>query len=113
MQNLVLNVLSTPVLAQQTPAPGGGGSLLGMLPLLLMLGGMFFLMTASQRKKQKEHQKMINALATGDEILTSGGIYGVVTNVKPDRIVVKVAEGTKIEVGRSFVQAVEKKSAAG
>ncbi len=46
---------------------------------------------------------MIKALQTGDKILTSGGIYGEITNVKDDRLVVKIAENVKIEVGRPFV----------
>ncbi len=111
MPNLVLQPLLTSILAQAAPAPGGAQSFLP-IAMLLALVGMFFLMTASQRKKQKEHQKLINSLATGDEVLTSGGIYGTVTNVKQDRIVLRIAEGTKIEIGRSFVTSVEKKTAA-
>jgi len=76
----------------------------------LMFAAMWFLMIAPQRKKQKEHEKMVKALGSGDEILTAGGIYGVVTNVKDDRLVVRIAEGTKVEIGRSFVQTVLKKA---
>jgi preprotein translocase subunit YajC len=79
--------------------------------MALMFAGMYFLMIAPQNKKRKELQKMISTLATGDEVLTVGGIYGVITNVKPDRLVVKIAEGTKIEITRAAVQSVEKKAA--
>jgi len=89
-----------------------GSSLMSFLPFVLMFAAMWFLLIAPQRKKQKEHQKLISSLATGDEVLTSGGIYGTVTNVKPDRIVVKIAENTKIEIARSFVTSVEKKAAS-
>ena len=85
--------------------------MMSLLPFVLMFAAMWFLLIAPQRKKQKEHQKLINSLATGDEVLTSGGIYGVVTNVKPDRVVVKIAENTKIEVARTFVTSVQKKAA--
>jgi preprotein translocase subunit YajC len=118
MPNLVLNSFVTPLLAQAAPTsepapgPGGAGSLMGLLPFVLMFAAMWFLLIAPQRKKQKEHQKLINSLATGDEVLTSGGIYGVVTNVKPDRVIVKIADNTKIEIARSFVTSVEKKTAA-
>lgn len=111
MPNLLLNVLVIPVFAQAAPGSGAGGGSLFPIVMLLMLGGMYFLMIAPQNKKRKETQKMINALATGDEILTVGGIYGVITNVKPDRLVVKIAEGTKIEITRASVQSVEKKAA--
>jgi preprotein translocase subunit YajC len=86
------------------PAPGGAGDFIkGMLPIFLMLGGFWFLFIAPQRKKQKEHEKMLKALQSGDEIVTSGGIYGTITNVKDDRFVVRIADNTKIEIGKGFV----------
>lgn len=98
-------------LAQAQPAaPSGASTLMSMLPLVLMFGAMYFLLIAPQRKKQKEHEKMLSALQTGDEIVTGGGIYGVITNVKDDRFVVRIAENTKIEVGKGFVQTVVKRS---
>ena len=53
---------------------------------------------------------MLKSLESGDEVVTSGGIYGVITNVKEDRFVVRVADNTKIEIGKGFVQAVVKKA---
>ena len=76
----------------------------------LMFAAMYFLMIAPQRKKQKEHEKMLAALQTGDEIVTTGGIYGQITNVKEDRFVIRVADNTKIEVGKGFVHAVARKA---
>jgi hypothetical protein len=46
---------------------------------------------------------MLSALQSGDEVVTSGGIYGVITNVKDDRFVLRIAENTKIEVGKGFI----------
>ncbi len=54
---------------------------------------------------------MLGALQSGDEVITTGGIYGVITNVKEDRFVVRIADNTKIEVGKSFVTGVVKSSA--
>ena len=93
-------------------APGGSSALLQILPMVLLFGAMYFFMIAPQRKKQKEHEKMLKALSSGDEVVTTGGIYGVITNVKEDRFVVRVADNTKIEVGKAFVQTVVKKIAA-
>jgi preprotein translocase subunit YajC len=83
----------------------------------LFIGGFYFFFVAPQKKKQKEHEKMLTALQSGDEVITNGGIYGVITNVRDDRFVVKIADNTKIEVGKGFIQTVlrkpteEKKSA--
>lgn len=82
------------------------------LPMILLFAAMYFLMIAPQRKKQKEHEKMLKSLESGDEIVTTGGIFGVITNVKEDRFVVRVADNTKIEIGKGFVQTVLKKSGA-
>lgn len=99
---------AAPVLAQQA-APSGSSQLMTLLPLGLLFAAMYFLMIAPQRKKQKEHEKMLAALGSGDEILTSGGIFGTITNVKDDRFVVRIADNTKIEVGKAFVSTVVKK----
>src|SRR4051794_13136813 len=93
------------------PGPGGSGSMVQMLLFYaLIAGGFYFLFIAPQRKKQKEHERLLGSLQSGDEVLTTGGIYGVITNVKDDRFVVRIAEGTKIEVGKGFISAVTKKS---
>ena len=64
---------------------------------------MWFLIIAPQRKRQKAHDKMLAELKSGDDIVTNGGIYGTITNVKDDRFVVRVSDGVKIEVGKTFI----------
>jgi preprotein translocase subunit YajC len=100
-------------LAQQpaTPAaqPQGGAGMTMLMVYGLFAAGMYFLLFAPQRKKQKELANMISAIVTGDEVVTTGGIYGVIAAVKSDRFVVRIADNTKIEVGKGFIQAVVKK----
>jgi len=99
--------------AAPAPGPGAAGPWWQMLLFCgLIAGGFYFLFIAPQRKKQKEHEKMLASLQSGDEVLTNGGIYGVVTNVKDDRFIVRVAEGTKVEVAKGFISSVTKKSGA-
>ncbi len=96
-------------LAQAAPAGGGLGQ---FLPIILLFVGMWFLIIAPQRKRQKAHDKMLSELQTGDEIISSGGVYGTITNVKDDRFVVRIADNTKIELGKAFVaNKIEAKSA--
>lgn len=85
----------------QAAAPGGG--LAQFLPILLLFVGMWFLIIAPQRKRQKAHEKMLSELKSGDNIVTSGGIFGTITNVKDDCFVVKIADNTKVEIGKTFV----------
>ena len=99
--------------AAATPSPGPADMFKGMLPIILMFGAMYFLLIAPQRKKQKAHEKMMTELKAGDEVVTSGGIYGVITSVKDDRFVVRIGENNaKIEVGKGFISSVVKKADA-
>jgi len=99
--------------AAAAPAPGPADMFKGMLPIILMFGAMYFLLIAPQRKKQKAHEKMMNELKAGDEVVTSGGIYGVITSVKDDRFVVRIGDNNaKIEVGKGFISSVVKKADA-
>ncbi len=107
MTKMVLFNALQPFLAQQSPAAGGGGG--QIIFLVLMFAAMYFLMIAPQRKKQKEHDKMLKALTSGDEIVTAGGIYGQIVSVKDDRFVVRISDSTKVELGKSFVTGVLKK----
>jgi preprotein translocase subunit YajC len=91
------------ILAQNETTPNGGG-LNTILIMLLFIAAMYFLLIAPQRKKQKAHQQMIAQLKSGDEIMTNGGIYATITNIKSNRYVVKIAENTKIELNKAFIQ---------
>jgi preprotein translocase subunit YajC len=113
-KTLFLSDLPT-LLAQQTPPAGAAPGSSGGFPFMLVVWGLFiaamwFLMIAPQRKKQKEHQRMLAEIKSGDEVVTIGGIYGVVITVKEDRFVVRIGDNTKVEVGKGFIQAVEKKA---
>ena len=81
-----------------------------LLMMVLMFVMMYFLLIRPQRKQQKEHQARIAALKIGDKIITSGGIHGLVANVKETTVVVKVADNVKIEMEKSAVANVTKKS---
>ncbi|MDQ8183681.1 preprotein translocase subunit YajC [Pelagicoccus sp. SDUM812005] len=95
--------ISSIVLAQEA-APQGG--IMSFLPFIVIFAAMYFLIIAPQRKKQKQHQQMITELKSGAEVVTSGGIYGTITNVKDDRFVLKIAENTKIEISKASVASV-------
>ena len=107
-----LEFLAQTAAPASAPQPGPGSMLTGVLPMVLLFAAMYFLMIAPQRKKQKQHELMLKALGSGDEIVTTGGIYGTITNVKEDRFVVRISDNTKIEIGKSFVTTVLNKQPA-
>jgi preprotein translocase subunit YajC len=98
----------------QTAAPQSAGlGPMGMLAFYALLAGAFyFFFIAPQRKKQKAHEQLLASLQSGDEVMTTGGIYGTITNVKDDRFIIRIADATKIEVGKGFITSVTKRSGA-
>jgi preprotein translocase subunit YajC len=92
-------------------AGAGGGNFMGTIVLLVAFFLIFyFLILRPQKRRQNEMQRMIAALKRGDRILTSGGLYGTVWDVKEDLLVVKLTEDLKVEVAKTAVQAVVNRS---
>ena len=70
--------------------------------ILLMAAGMWFLLIAPQRKRQKELDKLQSELAIGDNVITSGGIYGRVIAIKESRITLELDDG-RLTVHKSVI----------
>ena len=100
-------------LAQQTPAPGAASQpdiFVQLSPFLFMGVIFYFLLIRPQQKRQKQHQQLMANLKTGDRVVTSSGIHGLIANVKETTFLLKVADNVKIEVDKSAVAGVEKTS---
>ena len=96
------------------PAPTDGSqppAWVQLLPLIILFVLMYFVLLRPQMKRQKEHEKLIAAVKTGDRVVAAGGIYGTVTNIKDQVVVLKVADNVKLEVQRSTITLVEKSEA--
>lgn len=79
-------------------------SMLGMfLPLVLIIVVFYFFMIRPQMKRQKETQKFRDALQRGDKVVTSGGIYGRIDEIKDNIIYLEVAPNIKLKVDKSVV----------
>ena len=88
----------------QTAAGGDmQSSLMSMLPLVLMFVVLYFVMIRPQMKRQKEHRAMIDALAKGDEVATSGGLLGKVTKLGDAYLGLEIANGIEVQVQRTAV----------
>ena len=79
------------------------GSMGTFLPLILMFVVMYFLMIRPQQKRAKEQKAMMDALAKGDEVVTSGGILGRVSKVTEAYITIEVATGTEVVVQKGAI----------
>ena len=99
------DLLIAPAYAQAQPAPGGllGGGLGGLLFPIILIAVMYFLMIRPQMKKQKEHRGMLEKLGNGDEVITNGGVAGVVREIGDHFITVEIADNVRIRVQKGAI----------
>uniref|UniRef100_A0A7V4E3F6 Preprotein translocase subunit YajC n=1 Tax=candidate division WOR-3 bacterium TaxID=2052148 RepID=A0A7V4E3F6_UNCW3 len=77
--------------------------LASLLPLILIILIFYFLLVIPQQRRQKKHQEMINSLKRGDKVVTTGGIHGVISDIKETTFILKIDENTKIEIEKSSI----------
>ena len=87
----------TPAWAQAATG-GTSGTLMSVLPLVLIFVVFYFLLIRPQTKRAKEHREMVGKLATGDEVVTTGGILGRISEVSEHFVTLEVAANVAIRV---------------
>ena len=100
-----MNILTFILLQAQAPAaagqqPAGGGGAFWVM-IIAMFVIMWFFMIRPQRKQQKELEKFRNGLKKGDKVVTAGGIYGTVDEIKDRTVLVKVDGDVKLKVDKN------------
>ncbi len=88
------------------PQGGQGGGLISFLPLILIFVIFYFLLIRPQQKRAKEHKQMLDNLKKGDKVITSGGEYGVIEDVRPSTVLVKIAENVRVKIGKGYIVSV-------
>ena len=95
----------------QTSAPPG--PLAMVFPIAVMFLIFYALVFRPQSKTRKDHEQMLKNLKKNDEVVTSGGIFGTVVNVKPDAITLRIDENVRIDVEPSAIVRLVKQKAQG
>lgn len=98
-----------------TQSPNAGASIIPMLVMFgVIFGLMYILVLRPQRKKETERLKMLGNIQKNDTVLTSGGIYGVVQQVKDNEVTLKIDESnnTKIRISKSAIIGIERDKTA-
>lgn len=101
------------ILAQSqsgSPPAAGPNPIASFIPLILIFIIMYFLLFRPQMRRQKEQQRVVAALKTGDRVVTASGIHGLISNVKDTTVILKVADNVKIEIEKSAVTNVVKQA---
>ena len=94
----------TTILLQAATAEGAqGAGWMNMVMLLLIFVIFYFFMIRPQTKRQKEIKKFQDSLENGKTVITQGGIYGRVREVKDNYVLVEIADGVKIRVNKNMV----------
>ncbi|HEY3275413.1 MAG TPA: preprotein translocase subunit YajC [Syntrophorhabdaceae bacterium] len=85
---------------------GQGGSssqLMAFLPLILLFVVFYFLLIRPQQKKAKQQKAFLENLKKGDEVVTSGGMYGKITGIANDAVTLEIAEKIRVKVLKSSI----------
>ena len=98
-----MNILAITLLqASAGAAPAGGGGMFWIMMILLFVI-MWAFMIRPQRKQQKELEKFRNELKRGDKVVTAGGIYGIVEEIKERSVLIKVDGDVKLRVDKNSI----------
>lgn len=76
------------------------------LPLIILFAVFYFLLIRPQSKRAKEHKNMVASLATGDEVITNGGILGTITSLDENYATLEIADNVEIKVQRPSISTV-------
>lgn len=93
------------------PAQGQPDAIMSFLPLVLIFVVFYFLLIRPQTKRAKEHKKMVESLAKGDEVVTNGGLLGRITDVGENFVQLKVADNVEVKVQKQAVATLMPKGA--
>ena len=90
------------------PGGGGGGEAGGgitslLLPFAMVFAIIYFLMIRPQQKKQAEHKRLLESMVPGDQVVTSGGIFGTVSKIREEKVWLEIAENVRIRVQKSNI----------
>jgi preprotein translocase subunit YajC len=84
----------------QGQSGSASGGFEGIFMLLAMFAIFYFLMIRPQQKRANQHKEMIDALKSGDQVVTAGGIHGKVVAIQDKVVTLEVAAGVRIKVNR-------------
>ena len=91
------------LLAMGAPAPGGPSAWVQLMPFVLVVGIFYFVILLPMKRRQQKVQAFLGALKVGDQIVTSGGLFGTITRLSEQAIQVQIADKVRVDVSRNAV----------
>ena len=84
-------------------AAGGGSGWSSMIMIVALIAIFYFFMIAPQQKKQKKINAFRDSLRNGDKVMTAGGIYGRIREVKDNTVILEIADGIRIKIDKNSI----------
>ena len=84
-------------------ATGAGSGWSSMLMIVALIAIFYFFMIAPQQKKQKKINAFRDGLRNGDKVMTAGGIYGRIREVKDNTVILEIADGVRIKIDKNSI----------
>lgn len=89
--------------ASGTDAGAGGGGMTSLLMIVVLIAIFYFFMIAPQQKKQKKINAFRDSLKNGDKVMTAGGIYGRIREIKDNAVILEIADGVRIKIDKNSI----------
>ena len=89
--------------AQAGPGGDSSAGLISLIPFLLIFVVFYFLLILPQQRRQKKQREMLAAVKKGDKVVTTGGIWGTITNLDKETVTVQIADNTKVRMQRDHI----------
>lgn len=99
----MLDFLISPAYAQAAQQPN---ALFQFAPLVLLLVLFYFMLIRPQMKRSREHKDMLGKLAKGDEVITGGGLTGVIRDIGENFITVEIADNVPVKMQKTAITSV-------
>ncbi len=82
---------------------GGNGGMMSLIMIVALIAIFYFFMVAPQQKKQKKINAFRDSLKNGDKVMTAGGIYGRIREVKDNTVILEIADGVRIKIDKNSI----------
>lgn len=82
---------------------GGGGGMTSLFPLVAIFAIFYFLLIRPQQRKAKAQRMLLERLKKGDQVITQGGVYGKITALADNIVILEIADKVRIKVARNYI----------
>lgn len=90
-------------MGQMPGGQAGGNQWMGFLPLILLFVVFYFLLIRPQQKRAKQQKQFLDNLKKGDDVVTTGGLYGKITGITDTTVTIEIAEKVRVRVAKNAV----------